>query len=102
MSILNLFRPCGCAVSRSFSIRQRGFHVSGGKYATYHDTESPALSQSLDTKQRTVPNSGDSVGPFRLGLAQSSLRKDEKVLKWSELSTGGKGTSIKTCVFLQP
>ncbi|KAG6910580.1 hypothetical protein DXG01_009531 [Tephrocybe rancida] len=32
----------------------------------------------------------DTVGPFQLGLAQSSLRKGEQVKKWSELSTGGK------------
>ena len=100
MNIPNLFRPCSCALSRSFSVRQRSVHVSRRWYATYRDTEPSVLSQSLDTKQRTVP-SGDSVGPFRLGLAQSSLRKDEKVLKWSELSTGGKGTSFKNCSFLQ-
>jgi mitochondrial import inner membrane translocase subunit TIM21 len=93
MSTLNVFRlPCLRELSRSWPNCHQGFHhVSRRKYATYHDTESSVLSQSLDTKQRAVPM-GDSVGPFRLGLAQSSLRKDEKVLKWSELSTGGKGT----------
>ncbi|KAG5648213.1 hypothetical protein DXG03_006168 [Asterophora parasitica] len=61
------------------------------KYVTYKDAEpqpSP-LSHSLDTKQRAVPR-GDSVGPFQLGLAQPSLRKGERVKKWSELSPGGK------------
>ncbi|KIJ68678.1 hypothetical protein HYDPIDRAFT_173342 [Hydnomerulius pinastri MD-312] len=32
----------------------------------------------------------DSVGPFQLGISQGSLKRGEKVKKWSELSTGGK------------
>ncbi|KAF8225845.1 hypothetical protein L208DRAFT_1304761 [Tricholoma matsutake] len=83
-----LFRPLYCrGPLLSLPNRHQGFRYR--KYATYHDTESSVLSQSLDTKQRALPQ-GSSVGPFRLGLAQSSLRRDENVPKWSELNIGGK------------
>ena len=63
-------------------------------YATYRGMDfgdrSQHLSQSLDTKQRSEAKQ-DHVGPFQLGLLPSALRKGEKVQKWSELSTGGKG-----------
>lgn len=95
-----LFRPLYCrGPLLSLPNRHQGFRYR--KYATYHDTESSVLSQSLDTKQRALPQ-GSSVGPFRLGLAQSSLRRDENVPKWSELNIGGKGTWINLCVLLQP
>ena len=54
------------------------------------EDRSQLLSESLDTKQRSEEKH-DHVGPFQLGLSPSSLRKGEKVQKWSELSTGGKG-----------
>ena len=63
-------------------------------YATYRDVNfgdrSQLLSQSLDTKQRPEQNQ-DRVGPFQFGLSPSALRRGEKVQKWSELSTRGKG-----------
>ena len=63
-------------------------------YATYRGMDfgerSQLLSESLDTKQRSEAKQ-DHVGPFQLGLSPSALRKGEKVQKWSELSTGGKG-----------
>ncbi|GLB36445.1 putative TIM21 [Lyophyllum shimeji] len=78
--------------TRSWLKHPRTLPLCGRKYATHRDTDatqSSQLSHSLDTKQRAVPR-GDSVGPFHLGLAQSSLKKGERVKKWSELSTGGK------------
>ncbi|KAG5715256.1 histone H3.2 [Termitomyces sp. T112] len=77
-------------LARSLS-RRPCFVFTKRKYATHREigeTSFP-LSQSLDTRQRTIPRS-DTVGPFQLGLAQSSLKKGERVQKWSELSTGGK------------
>ena len=63
-------------------------------YATYRGMDfgerSQLLAESLDTKQRSEAKQ-DHVGPFQLGLSPSALRKGEKVQKWSELSTGGKG-----------
>ncbi|TFK76807.1 hypothetical protein BDN72DRAFT_10560 [Pluteus cervinus] len=58
-------------------------------YATHRDANSPSLSQSLDTRQHAYQHA-DNVGPFQLGVSQSSLRNNEKVPKWSELSTSGK------------
>ncbi|RDB29657.1 Mitochondrial import inner membrane translocase subunit tim21 [Hypsizygus marmoreus] len=101
MNIANLlFRTeCSTVLSRSLSKHHRAFlPVSKRKYATHRDAESSSLlSQSLDTRQRAVPTR-DSVGPFQLGLAQSSLKRGEKVKKWSELSTGGKvmRTTVRT------
>ncbi|KAF5377519.1 hypothetical protein D9615_005136 [Tricholomella constricta] len=87
-SLLRVYRPT--ASPRSWSESPRLIALSKRKYATYKDTDTLSpLSQSLDTKRRAVPR-GDTVGPFQLGLAQSSLRKGERVQKWSELSTGGK------------
>jgi import inner membrane translocase subunit TIM21 len=70
-------------------------------YATHRDTptyvqpgvsSSSLLSQALDQKQRGVRRE-DSVGPFQLGLSQSSL-DEGTTKKWSELSPKGKGPSI--------
>ncbi|TFY65918.1 hypothetical protein EVG20_g5169 [Dentipellis fragilis] len=59
-------------------------------FATQRDpVPSSLLSQALDQKQRAARRD-DSVGPFQLGLSQQSFGGDEKVKKWSELSTGGK------------
>ncbi|KAG5654048.1 hypothetical protein H0H81_008064 [Sphagnurus paluster] len=65
------------------------FRIVTRQYANNHPESSSLLSESLDTRQRSVPR-GETVGPFQLGLAQSSLKKGERVKKWSELSTGGK------------
>ena len=59
-------------------------------YATYRNMDFGERSQLLDTKQQSETKH-DHVGPFQLGLPPSALRKGEKVQKWSELSTGGKG-----------
>jgi import inner membrane translocase subunit TIM21 len=73
------------------------FRVVGARrtYATYRGMDfgerSQLLAESLDTRQRSEAKQ-DQVGPFQLGLSPSALRKGEKVQKWSELSTGGKGT----------
>ena len=69
------------------------------RYATRRDNldfsePGSLLSHSLDTNRSEAKH--DTVGPFQLGLSQTALRKGEKVPKWSELSTGGKG------VYLQP
>ncbi|KAF9459428.1 TIM21-domain-containing protein [Collybia nuda] len=79
------------SLSRSLPKPHRTFSpFAKRRYATHRDGESSSLlSQSLDTKQRPIPR-GDSVGPFQLGLAQSSLRKGEKLQSWSQLSTSGK------------
>ena len=64
------------------------------RYATRRDNldfsePGSLLSHSLDTNRSEAKH--DTVGPFQLGLSQAALRKGEKVPKWSELSTGGKG-----------
>jgi len=64
-------------------------------YVTYRgmdfgDSKSQLLNDSPDKRQRSEPKH-DTVGPFQLGLSPSALRKGEKIPKWSELSTGGKG-----------
>ena len=68
--------------------------VARRTYATYRGMDfgerSQLLTESLDTRQRSEAKQ-DHVGPFPLGLSPSTLRKGEKVQKWSELSTGGKG-----------
>ena len=77
---------CSRAVFRVASARRL--------YATYRSMDfgerSKLLSESLDTKQQSEAKE-DHVGPFQLGLPPSALQKGEKVQKWSELSTGGKG-----------
>lgn len=77
------------------------------KYATHNQSQfdstpggPSSLSASLDTKDRVGGRgSNDTVGPFQLGLSQASLRKQEKVPKWSELSTGGKGAFLSSAHF---
>ncbi|KAG6820767.1 hypothetical protein H0H93_012031 [Arthromyces matolae] len=59
------------------------------RFATHRDETTVPLSQSLDTRRREAPRA-DTLGPFNLGPSQSSLKKGERVQKWSELSTGGK------------
>ena len=49
------------------------------------------LLESLDTRQQRSEPKHDNVGPFQLGLSQAA-RKGDPVKKWSELSTGGKGS----------
>ncbi|KAJ7596678.1 TIM21-domain-containing protein [Mycena floridula] len=58
------------------------------KYATRR--ESLDLPHSLDTNSSARPASRQSVGPFQLGISQSSFGKAQPVKKWSELSAGGK------------
>jgi hypothetical protein len=69
---------------------------TGRLYATHHGLNSSTLSQSLDTKSRPY-RPRESVGPFQLGISQSTFENGEKVKKWSELSTVGKGTWAKIC-----
>jgi import inner membrane translocase subunit TIM21 len=54
-------------------------------------SKSQLLNDSPGKRQRSELKH-DTVGPFQLGLSPSALRKGEKILKWSELSTGGKGS----------
>ena len=86
-----LFRPH----SRSFAClmrpRSRSTVIQGRRrYATHRDSlPSSLLTSALDQKQRGAQRD-ESVGPFQLDI-QPSIRRGEKVKKWSELSTGGKG-----------
>jgi len=60
------------------------------RYATHRDPlPSSLLTAALDQKQRGAQRD-ESVGPFQLGV-QPSIWHGEKVKKWSDLSTGGKG-----------
>ena len=64
-------------------------------FATHRDdldfsTRGSPLSNTLDSKRGAEPKH-ESVGPFQLGLSQQALRTGEKVPKWSELDTKGKG-----------
>lgn len=60
------------------------------RYATHRDPlPSSLLTAALDQKQHGAQRD-ESVGPFQLGV-QPSIRHGEKVKKWSELSTSGKG-----------
>ena len=72
-------------------------------YSTHRSMDfgerSQLLSESLDTKRQSEAKH-DHVGPFQLGLSPSALRKGERVQKWSELSTGGKGALyLNHCVW---
>lgn len=85
---------CTAGLSHSLSKSHQTFFLVTRKYAAHREPSlSSTLSQSLDQTQRSGPKH-DRVGPFQLGLAQRSLPQSEKVQKWSELSTGGKGTSF--------
>ena len=83
-----------CSSSLSCSRAIFGVVAARRMYATHRGMDfgdrSQLLSESLDTRQRSEAKQ-DHVGPFPLGLSPSTLRKGEKVQKWSELSTGGKG-----------
>jgi hypothetical protein len=76
-------------------------------YATRRDTPphaqsgvgpSSLLSQALDQKQRGSRRE-DSVGPFQLGLSQSSFGEGT-TKKWSELSPKGKGQFLNFIITL--
>ncbi len=98
-----ILRPstrCWGSLSRMrFSQRCSIHHMR--QYATHPEgvnlnNPTSHLSQSLDTKHQRSSVRPDTVGPFQLGISQQALRSGEKVKKWSELSTGGKGTSPLT------
>jgi import inner membrane translocase subunit TIM21 len=76
-------------------------------YATRRDTPphvqsgvgpSSLLSQALDQKQRGSRRE-DSVGPFQLGLSQSSFGEGT-TKRWSELSPKGKGQFLNFIITL--
>jgi mitochondrial import inner membrane translocase subunit TIM21 len=72
-----------CSAAR---LKPRAFH-GHRSYATHKD-HSPSSLLSPQFEQRKAGRSADSVGPFQLGIVQPST---QKVKKWSDLSTGGKG-----------
>lgn len=87
---------CSSLLPRSLSHSTRLWVIASRNYVTHRDsinldTGSSTLAQSLNGKQTRSSPSHDSVGPFQLGLSQSALRNGEKVKKWSELSSTGKG-----------
>jgi len=86
-ALLRSHRPFACLTrTRSSSTILQGCR----RYATHRDPlPSSLLTAALDQKQRGAQRD-ESVGPFQLGV-QPSIRHGEKVKKWSELSTGGKG-----------
>lgn len=60
-------------------------------YATPKNHVHPSiLSNVLDHKARQT-NREASVGPFQWGVTQPAIDYNEKVKKWSELTTSGKG-----------
>jgi len=62
-------------------------------YGTHNQMDFGQRSKLLDSLESRRPDEPkhENVGPFQLGLSPSSLRRGEKVKKWSELSTSGKG-----------
>ena len=58
----------------------------------FGSTDSSLLKKATSARQTSEPKH-DHVGPFQLGLSPASLRQGEKIPKWSELSTSGKGIS---------
>jgi hypothetical protein len=61
------------------------------RFATHRDAlPSSLLNAALDQQQQRGAQRDGSVGPFQLGI-QPSFRQGEKVKKWSELTTTGKG-----------
>lgn len=78
------------SASRGYATQRSGFDAS-------------SLPHSLDTKTNILGGrqaGRDSVGPFQLGGSQSF--GDEKVKKWAELSTSGKGMSRRfECGYLE-
>lgn len=75
-------------LARCSTVRFNPRASNGRRYYATHKEHSPPslLSQHFD--QRKATRGSDSVGPFQLGIVQPST---QKVKKWSELSTGGKG-----------
>ena len=80
-----------CLVNRPQACASLTLRLKSRKYTTHRDPSSSPLSQSLDQRTREARTT-DSVGPFPLGISQRYSNHDEKVKKWSELSTSGKGT----------
>jgi len=101
MSLPNFLLPtpykCCRALSRTrFFLKSSSYRVS--KFVTHRanvNRQSP-LSQSLDTgrSRSSTRSDSESIGPFHLGISQQALHGGEGVKKWSELSTGGKGTFL--------
>ncbi|KAL4069433.1 TIM21-domain-containing protein [Scleroderma citrinum] len=62
------------------------------RYATHRNIPSSSLLTSALNQQQHSANlqREDSVGPFQLGISQASLKRGERVKRWSELSTSGK------------
>ena len=85
----------------SFMPNARHLHHLRRTYATHNmdfgNTNSQLLNESANAARRRSEPKHDHVGPFQLGLSPSALRQGEKVQKWSELSTSGKGAH---CFFL--
>ncbi|KAG6829292.1 hypothetical protein H0H92_005046 [Tricholoma furcatifolium] len=81
-------QPKDLALARRLRVIIEAASARTRAYATHNETPSP-LSQALDTKHRAVPRA-DTVGPFRLGATPTSLKRGERIQKWSELSTTGK------------
>ena len=94
---------CCRALSRTrFFLKSSSYRVS--KFVTHRanvnlDNRQSPLSQSLDTgrSRSSTRSDSESIGPFHLGISQQALHGGEGVKKWSELSTGGKGTFSVYC-----
>jgi hypothetical protein len=70
----------------------RNYATHGSFNMDFGSTDSSLLKKATSTRQTSEPKH-DHVGPFQLGLSPASLRQGEKVPRWSELSTSGKGIS---------
>jgi len=106
MSLPNLFllpKPHRCSRALSYTrfyLKSLNHRVQ--KFATQRDNvnldnrQSPLSQSPLDTGRSRSPLRPESIGPFSLGISQRALRGGEGK-KWSELSTGGKGSFSVHC-----
>lgn len=88
-SKLLISRSPGCNVCIRHPKSSRSYATHGSINMDFGSTDSSLLKKT--TSSRPSEHKHDHVGPFQLGLSPASLRQGEKIPKWSELSTSGKG-----------
>lgn len=106
MSLPNflLLKPHRCSRAPSYTnfyLKSLNHRVQ--KFATHRDSvnldnrQSPLSQSPLDAGRNRSQLRLESIGPFNLGTSQRALRGGEGTKKWSELSTGGKGSFSVHC-----
>jgi len=100
MSLPNflLLKPHRCSRALSYTkFSWKSLNHRVRNFATHRDSvnldnrQSPLSQSPLDTGRSHSPLRPEPIGPFNLGISQRALRS-EGTKRWSELSTGGKGS----------